>query len=139
LKALAITLLMFATTVLVGCGGFTKGKGASEKAIAHFHELYNQRKLDEIWQKADSKFRASSTKQKYDEFMGALQRKLGKIISSSNTGWNVKSFNLKTIVYMTQKTAFEHGQGVESFTFAMQGTNAVLVGYNIQSLDLITK
>jgi hypothetical protein len=40
---------------------------------------------------------------------------------------------------MTQQTVFEHGQGTESFTFALAGTNAVLVAYNIQSMDLITK
>jgi hypothetical protein len=51
----------------------------------------------------------------------------------------VNSFNLETTVYMTQNTVFEHGQGTESFTFAMDGTNAILFGYNIQSMDLITK
>jgi len=40
---------------------------------------------------------------------------------------------------MTQKTVFENGQSTESFTFAIDGTNAVLLGYNIQSMDLITK
>ncbi|MGH7972148.1 MAG: hypothetical protein ACREIC_25825 [Limisphaerales bacterium] len=40
---------------------------------------------------------------------------------------------------MSQKTLFEKGEGTESFTFALDGTNAVLVGYNIQSMDLITK
>jgi hypothetical protein len=136
---LKITLAMFFATALVGCGGFTKGKPAAEKAIARFHESYNQGKLDDIWKEADSKFRTASTKQKYDEFMGAVRRKLGKVTSTSNTGWNVKSFNLKTSVFMTQKTVFENGQGSESFTFAIDGTNAVLVGYNIQSMDLITK
>jgi hypothetical protein len=112
---------------------------ASEVAIAKFHELYNQCKLDEIWKEADQRFRAASTMQKYDEFLGAVQRKLGKVVSTSNAGWNLKSFNLETTVYMTQNTIFEHGQGTESFTFTMDGTNAVLLGYNIQSMDLITK
>ena len=139
LKTLKFTLVMFFATALVGCGGITKGKAVAEKAIAQFHQSYNQGKLDEIWKEADSKFRAASSKQKYDEFMGAVQRKLGKVASTSNTGWKVKSFNLKTTVFMNQKTVFEKGQGTESFTFAIDGTNAVLVGYSIQSMDLITK
>ena len=134
-----LTLTILTAGLLLGCGGMTKGKPASEKAIVHFHDLYNQGKLDDIWKESDQKFRTASTKQKYDDFMGAVQRKLGKVTATSNTGWNVQTFNLKTTVYMTQQTIFENGQGTESFTFAIDGTNAVLVGYNIQSMDLITK
>lgn len=112
----------------------------AEKAIAQFHESYSQGKLDDIWKEADAKFRSVSTKQKYDQFMGAVQRKLGKVTSTSNAGWKVKwSINSKTTVFMTQETIFEHGQGTESFTFEIDGTNAVLVDYNMQSMDLITK
>ena len=139
LKALRITAIILTATVLAGCGGFFKGKGAAETAIAHFHALYNQDDLDEIWKEAAPQFCAASTKPKYDEFMGAVERKLGKVVSSTNAGWNIKSFNLSTTIYMAQNTVFEHGQGTESFTFAMSGTNAVLLGYNIQSMDLITK
>jgi hypothetical protein len=89
--------------------------------------------------KPTPKFRTASKKDKYDEFMGAVQRKLGKITSTSNAGWTVNSYNLTTTVLMTQKTVFENGEGTESFTFEMDGKKAVLLGYNIQSMDLITK
>jgi hypothetical protein len=139
LKILKLTLVLFFAAALAGCGGFTKGKPAAEKAIAQFHESFNQGKLEDIWKGSDPQFRTAATKQKYDDFMGAVQRKLGKVTSTSNSGWKVQSFNLKTTVLMTQQTVFEHGQGTESFTFALNGTNAVLVGYNVQSMDLITK
>jgi hypothetical protein len=139
MKALKAMLAILFTTALAGCGGFTKGKPAAENAIAHFHDLYNQGKLEDIWKQSDPKFRTASNKQKYDDFMAAVQRKLGKVTSTSNNGWKVQSFNLQTIVLMDQNTAFEHGQGTESFTFEMNGTNAVLVRYNIESMDLITK
>jgi len=71
--------------------------------------------------------------------MGAVQRKLGKVTSTSNAGWTVNSYNLTTTVLMTQKTVFEKGEGTESITFEMDGEKAVLLGYNIQSMDLITK
>jgi hypothetical protein len=132
-------LSTFLTMALAGCGELTKGKPAAEKAISQFHQTYNQGKLEVIWKEADARFRTASTKENYDAFMGAIQRKLGKVTSTSNVGWNVKSFNLKTTVYMTQNPMFEHGQGTESFTFGIDGTNATLLGYNIQSMDLITK
>ena len=124
---------------MVGCGGLTKGKGASEASIDHFHQQYSDGKLDDIWKEAHAKFRSASKKEKYDEFMSAVLRKLGKVTSTSNAGWKVNTYNLTTTVLMTQKTVFEKGEGMESFTFEMDGDKAVLVGYNIQSMDLITK
>src|SRR5437868_3324336 len=111
LRKVSVPLAVFATVVLVGCGGMTKGKPAAEKAIAHFHNLFNEGKLDDIWNEASPDFRAASQKQKYDEFMGAVHRKLGKVTSTSNSGWNVRTFNLKTSVSMNQRTVFEQGQG----------------------------
>jgi hypothetical protein len=124
---------------LTGCGGLTKGKVAAETAIAHFHEQYNDGKIDAIWDGAHPKFRSASKKEKYDEFLRAVQSKLGKVTSTANVNWNVGKFNLTTTVKMAQKTVFEKGEGTESFAFEMDGEKAVLVGYNIQSMDLITK
>lgn len=139
MRTLLTLLLGCAPLFLGGCGGLVKGKAAAETAIARFHDLYSQGKLDEIWKESHPKFKSASKKEKYDEFMGAVQRKLGKVTSTSNAGWKVKSFNLTTTVLMNQKTVFEKGEGTESFTFQMDGDKAVLVGYNIQSMDLITK
>ena len=139
MKAKLTAVVACIALLLAGCGGLTKGKGASEAAIDHFHQLYSDGKLDDIWKEAHPKFRSASTKEKYNEFMSALQRKLGKVKSTSNEGWRVDSWNFTTTVAMSQKTVFEHGEGTESFTFQMDGDKAVLVGYNIQSMDLITK
>ena len=139
MKPLTIGIVFLLVTALAGCKGITEGKLAGERAVAHFHNLYNQGKLEDIWTEADPSFRNALTKQKYDDFLGAVHRKLGKVTSSSDAGWRVQTFNMKRTVLMSQKTVFESGQGTESFTFALDGTNAVLVGYNVQSTDLITK
>jgi hypothetical protein len=139
MKLLARAFVVILAGGLVGCGGLTKGKGAAEKAIARFHEQYNEGKLDDIWKEADPRFRAGAPREAYEQFMSALQRKLGKVTSTANAAWNVKSYNFNTTIAMTQTTVFEKGEGTESFTFAMDGTNAVLVGYKIDSMDLITR
>src|ERR1044072_253541 len=138
MQTIKIISLILLGIILVSCG-LAKGKPAAEKAIAHFHDLYNKGKLEDIWKEADPAFRTAATRQKYDDLMTVVQRKLGKASSTVNSSWNVSTFNLKTTVHMTQQTTFEKGQGTESFTFALDGTNAVLVGYNIHSMDLITK
>ena len=71
--------------------------------------------------------------------MGAVQRKLGKVTQTSTAGFNVRTFNFTTTVVLTQSTTFEQGTGTEAFTFQMEGEKAVLVGYNINSKDLILK
>lgn len=131
--------LVYLGLYLASCSNPTAGKVKATASIAHFHEQYNGGKLDAIWDEAHAKFRSASTKEKYDVFLQAVQRKLGKVTSTTNVNWNVGTFNLKTTVRMAQKTVFEKGEGVESFTFEIDGENAVLVGYNIQSMDLITK
>jgi len=92
MEKLKIALAILFGAALVGCGGFTKGKPVAEKAVAKFHELYNGGKLEDIWKEADPQFRAAATKQKFDDLMGAVQRKLGKVASTSNTGWNIKTY-----------------------------------------------
>lgn len=139
MKRFRIALMLLLAAAWAGCGGFIKAKPAAERAIARFHELYNQGKLDDIWTEADPAFRSATAKSKYEEFMNAVSRKLGKVTSTSNANWNVRSYNLKTSVTMIQNTVFANGKGTETFRFAMNGTNAVLLAYNIQSMDLVTK
>lgn len=139
MRTITIAVSLYLVLLAAGCGNFVKGKAAAENSMARFHQQYSDGKLDDIWQEAHAKFRSASTKEKYDAFMGAVLRKLGKVKSTSNAGWRVNSHNLTTTVLMTQQTVFERGEGTESFTFEMEGGKAVLVGYNIQSMDLITK
>lgn len=139
MKHILHVLLGFMALSILGCGGLTGGKAAADKGIVKFHDQYNAGKVDDMWTDAASEFRSATTKTKFDEFMGAVQRKLGKVTSSANAGWRVHTFNLKTSVQMTQNTVFEQGNGTESFVFVIDGSNAVLQGYNIQSMDLITK
>lgn len=133
------TALACAVLALAGCSDITKGKSASEAAIARFHELYNEGRFGEIWDEAHPKLRAGSNEEKYTEFMEAVRRKLGSVTSTANNGWKVNKKNLTTMVMMAQKTVFENGEGTESFVFQMEGEKALLLGYNIQSMDLITK
>jgi hypothetical protein len=134
MKLLASTCVVFVAAIGIGCAGLARGKGAAEEAIGRFHELYNEGRLDDIWQDADPSFRAASTKEAYDQRMSTLQRSLGKVTATSNDAWNVRSINFKTTIVMKQTTVFEAGEGTESFTFKLDGEDAVLVGYDINLL-----
>jgi hypothetical protein len=69
----------------------------------------------------------------------AIDSKLGKVQSSSITTWNVKTFNFVTTVVLVSDTQFELGAGTETFTFRVNGDKATLLGYNINSMDMMTR
>lgn len=131
--------LVLMTMTFGACGRLSQAKTTGEKAVANFHAAYNQGKIEDIWKNADPRFRAATTKLKYEDLIQAVQRKLGQVVSTSNTTWQVRSYNLNTSILLSQTTTFERGQGMEAFVFALNGTNATLVQYDIQSIDLLTK
>jgi len=132
---LTLSIALFATS----CGGMFKGKKAAEQSVADFHKLYNDGKLAEIYSAGHSKFKGAITEKQFLEFVGAVHRKLGKVTQTSNAGFNIRTFNLTTTVVLNQSTTFEQGIGTETFTFQMEGDKAVLIGFNINSKDLILK
>ena len=138
-KIISLLLALSVAVLASGCGGMFKGKKAADQGVADFHKLYNDAKLAEIYSAGHSKFKSATTEPQFLEFMGAVQRKLGKVTQTSNAGFNVRTFNFSTTIVLNQNTTFEQGTGTEVFTFQMDGDKAVLVGYNINSKDLILK
>jgi hypothetical protein len=138
-RILLLLSFILALSFAVGCGGMFKGKQAAEQGVADFHKLYNDGKLVEIYTAGHPKLKSSTTEKEFLEFAGAVHRKLGKVIQTSNTRSDIRSHNFTTTVVLTQNTKFAQGQGTETFTFQMDGEKAILVGYNINSKDLILK
>lgn len=139
MNTLSLLVILGFAVITAGCGGMFKGKKAAEQSVADFHKLYNDAKLVEIYAAGHSKFKGVTTEKEFLDFIGAVQRKLGKVTHSANAGLNIRTFNLTTTVVLTQNTTFEQGTGTEVFTFQMEGDKAILVGYNINSKDLILK
>lgn len=139
MKRCSLFLAVGLAIIVSGCGGMLKGKKAAEQSVADFHQMYNEGKLVEIYSAGHARLKSASTEKQFLEFMGAVQRKLGKVTQTANAGFNVQSFNFTTSVVLTQNTTFAQGTGTEVFTFQMEGEKAILVGYNINSKDLILK
>jgi hypothetical protein len=139
MKTFAFTVVLGIALVASGCGGMFRGKKAAEQSVADFHKLYNERNLTEIYATAHFKLKSATKEPEFLDFIGAVQRKLGKVTQTSNTGFNVRTFNFKTTVVLTQSTTFEEGTGIETFTFEMDHDRAILLGYNINSKELILK
>ncbi len=139
MKISSSSIVFILSFLLAGCGDMMKGKGEAEKKIPEFHALFNEGRFDEIYNSADTEFQRAASREKFREFIGAINRKLGKVTRTTSQGWKVNNFNLKTYVNMQQETTFENGKAMETFTYRMEHGKPVLLGYHINSADLIIK
>jgi hypothetical protein len=133
----AALLLGLTLLVLQGCGAVASKEHALA-AVDTFHAQLNAGDFAAIWNGADAAFREAAPRDAFDKLVGAVHRKLGRATQTASDGWSVNSYNFQTRVVLKQRTQFEHGSGVETFTFVVHGEQVALVGYNIQSMDLIT-
>ncbi len=124
---------------LTSCKDMTKAKGMANTAIVEFHQQFNEQKFKGIYAAAHPDFKAATTEADFLKLLEAIHRKLGKQVSSTGTGWRVNSFNMKTSAVVTQSTEFEQGKGVETFTYVISGSSCTLLGYYINSQDMLTK
>jgi hypothetical protein len=125
--------------VLFGCTDTIKGKSIAEPKIAVFHDQLNAGLYEQIFTEASDEFRNAAPKEKIMALFTAIETKLGKVTSSSITSWKVNTYNFSTIVMLVADTKFEHGNGTETFTYGVSGDKAKLVGYYINSLDMMTR
>lgn len=139
MKTLSRSIVFLVVLILTGCGGALKSRKAAEQSIAGFHKMYNDGKLVNIYAGSHSKLKSATKENDFLDFVGAVQRKLGKETQTVNAGFTVRTFNFTTAVILTQRTSFERGTGTETFTFEIDGEKALLLGYNINSMDLILK
>lgn len=139
MRALLFMLVLGIGPIVSGCGGMFEGKEAAEQGVSDFHKRYNDGELAEIYAEGHSKLKNATSEKEFLEFVGTVQRKLGKVTNTSMAGLNIRSVNSTTTAVLTQDTMFEHGKGTETFTFEIDDDKAVLLGYHINSKELVMK
>ncbi len=132
--------VLSALGVLAACNPMemSRAHSAADDAVTGFHAQYNAGRFGEITSAVGDEFPAGD-RDKFEQLLAAVRRKLGNETSTKNQGWNVRSMNLRTNVQLVQATTFERGSGVETFAFVVSEGKARLVGYNINSQDLILR
>jgi hypothetical protein len=135
----AIAAALFLLLAVIGCKTLTEGKPAAEKGVASFLSMLNEGKFEEIFNNADDGFKNSGPKEDTIKFLTIVNSKLGKVVSTSNQSWKAQTFNMTSTIVLLQSTEFENGKGEETFTFVLDGDNVKLLGYNINSMDMMLK
>jgi hypothetical protein len=125
--------------LLAGCGNTIHGKQIAEPEVARFHRQLGLRDYEQIYSGAAEGFRKSASKETAFALFDAINRKLGPVKSSTQANWQVNTHNFKTAVVLVHETKFESGAATETFTFEIADERASLLGYNIDSLDMLIK
>ena len=130
--------IILTVVLLPACGDKNKGKSLADTAINNFHRKFNESKFQELYTAASPDLKSVTNEADFIKLLEAVQRKLGKQSRSSDGGSNI-NFGAKTVVTITQNTEFEHGKGIEKFTYVIADEDCTLKGYNIDSKELIIK
>jgi hypothetical protein len=136
-KSLQPFLLIFAL-MFAGCGS-NKDIGLARVAVTQLHSQIDNEQFADIYAQADEGFRAATKQQEFYEFISAVHRKLGKVQDASQRSFFVNFTMSGTIVRLNYATKFEQGDAQEEFFWKIKGSQAVLLGYHINSTTLITK
>ena len=123
---------------------FTAGCSASadvataNTAIARFRELMEQQQYRQIYEESADQNKKATTEQEWTKLLSLFHDKLGNVKNAQSTGWNVNYGTTGTVITITYKTEFEKGSGTETFTYTISSGTALLLGYRINSNDLLT-
>ena len=137
-EAGVVLLVIFFLMAEVSCS-LQKGRAVGEGAVAKFHSQLNAEQYHEIYAQCDEGFRKSTSEQQTIAYLEAVHRKLGVERNSKQTGWGVFATPAGTRVSLGYETDFDEGKANEQFVFLVNGDEAKLYNYNIQSPTLITK
>jgi hypothetical protein len=128
-------ILGAATALLAGCSA-GKDEAAAAQAVVQFHHQLDAGQFEGIYDASAPEMKASTPKANFIRFMDAVHRKLGAVKEAKQQGWGVNYTNGVGTVTLNYQTQFANGSGAEQFVYRT-GSAAALLGYNINSTDLV--
>jgi hypothetical protein len=136
-----LTSLIFVGALLLTAGacGITKHKENAEQAVTKFHQQLNAAQYHEMYVQSDKGFQDSTSEADAVAIFEGVHRKLGNVNNATSAGWHVNATPGGTFVTLGYNVDFSEGKGTEQFVFKMNGNQALLFNYNVNSPLLITK
>ena len=125
--------------VLAGCSDTIHGKEYAEPAVARFRALMKAHDFERIYDSTSAQFKEITPRDKGVALFAAVDRKLGAFRSAEQINWSVNTNNGVTIVVLAYASKYAGGDATEIFTFQVDEKTPVLVGYNIQSLEMLIR
>lgn len=127
-----LSLALFASAC-----GVKENMEQADKEIERFHAHYDKQDFPAIWRSTSVEFRKITSEKEFEKLLVAIRNKLGAVKSAEQAGWQANTNNGVSTVVINTKTAFEKGDGIETFTYVKEDSGLKLLGYNINSAALI--
>lgn len=119
--------------------GMAKAWKLADAAVADFHQKLDAEDYHSIYVSSDPAFQQSGSEQQMNEFLGAVHQKLGAVQEAKKTNLFLNTTTSGTFARVTYQTRFASATATETFTWRMSLNGMKLVGYNIDSRELVTK
>ena len=131
--------LIAALTVAVAACSMSADTKLAEEAVVRFHHMLDAAQFENIYAESADDLKKVATQEKLAALLEAVHRKLGITKSSTKQSWNVNYHTSGTFVTLTYATLYEGGDAREEFVYRLQGADARLAGYHINSEALVLK
>jgi hypothetical protein len=135
--ALRLTILATAAG-FAACSASANTKEA-EAAVRQFHDLLDSGNSSAIYASAGEDLKRVSPERQFVPLLDAVHRKLGPTRTATRSGWNVNYSTSGNFITLDYQTVYAEGQASEQFVYRMVGDKPILVGYHINSNELILK
>ncbi|HEY1262382.1 MAG TPA: hypothetical protein VGF06_02595 [Terriglobales bacterium] len=104
-----------------------------DQAVAAFHARLDQEHYDEIYRNTTSEFRQTGTEASQVDFFRSVHEKMGDFKRGQLVGFNFNTTTKGTTLVLTYQSEFTRGGGRETFTWFLNGGDARMIGYRINS------
>jgi hypothetical protein len=133
---LALVLLLVSVVSACSVGHDTK---AAEVVVSKFREQMARGALGDIYDTAAGDWKSAVSRDDSAAFLGAVNRKLGTVKTSTQTGWRDNVTTGGHMVTLVYHTKFENGDGDETFLVRLTDSRGQLAGYHINSMAMMIK
>jgi hypothetical protein len=145
-KTLATALaLLLVCACISGCFGgclstLASGLQQAQTLAAAMHQKMTNGDLAGIYDGADQRYKDAVTRAKSDALFSAVANKLGSPQDCKQQGFNINATTSGTTLRLVCQTTFsKNATGTETFVWIKSGDQFRLLGYNIESEELIER
>lgn len=136
---LIVTLSAAFSVMLCSCGSMKADMELAKQGVTQFHTQLDAKQYASLYAAADPELHRATGEDDFEKLLTAVHQKLGDVRQSDLRSWNTSWTSQGTIVTLTYGTTFSTGSGTEQFLWHISDNRAQLIGYHINSADLIEK
>lgn len=124
---------------LLACTNPFKAGQMSDASVAAFHQKLDQAQFHDMYANTSPEFQRASSEKDITDLFNAVHTKLGNVVSANRTGIYMNATTRGNFVRTTYETTFARGKGTETFNWLLANDQLSLVGYHIESRDLVIR